>query len=143
VSTKISIAIIAVAVIVAGLLIWYSRTHAPAAVTTLTEEFTWSFIDRGVSSSTPQTDVALRIAGVDVPLGTFDGTCSALAGSQWPFLSGEISGAICYTASGGIEIGVFEQGGKLVLEQGEVGPGDAAHPGTRTNFKPLTKQPQL
>lgn len=142
-STKISLGIIAAAVIVAGVLVWYARTHAPAPATALTEEFTWSFIDRGVASSTPKTDVSLTIAGVEVPLGTFDGTCTAIAGSQWPLLSGEISGAICYAGQSGTEIGVFEQDGSLVLKEGTITGGDAAHPGERTNFTPLTKQPTL
>lgn len=139
--TKVAVGIIIGALLMAGGWIWYERTHQSASGGPLQEEFTWSFIDRGVASSTPKTDVALRIAGVDVPLGTFDGTCTAVAGSQWPLLPGELSGAICYAGNKGTEIGVFEQGGKLVLKRGDVGAGDAQHPGTRSNFTLLTKQP--
>lgn len=144
-NTKVSIGIIIAALLVAGGYIWYARTHLAAPTSPLVDEFTWSFLDRGVeaSSSIPKTDVALRIAGVDVPLGTYDGSCFAVAGSQWPLLQGEVSGAICYWAGGGREIGVFEEGGKLVLKQGDVDEGDAETPGTRGNFVPLTKQPNL
>lgn len=140
---KVSLGIIAAAVVIAGGYIWYARTHQIADTAPLKEEFTWSFVDRGVDASTsvPKTDVALRVAGVDVPLGTFDGTCTAIAGSSWPFLPNEISGAICYFAGGGKEIGVFEEGNKLVLKEGDLSEGDAEHPGTRSNFVPLTKQP--
>jgi len=144
-NNRVAIGIIVLALGVAAGWIWYVRTHQPVADEPLKEEFTWSFIDRGVDASTsiPKTDVALRIAGVDVPLGTFDGTCTAIAGSAWPFLPKEISGAICYFAGGGKEIGVFEEQGKLVLKQGDVSEGDAEHPGTRDNFVLLTKQPNL
>ena len=141
--TKISLAVVAAAVIAAGAYIWYARDHTPADTAPLTEEFTWSFIDRGVVSSTPQTDVGLSIAGVNVPLGTFAGTCTALAGSSWPFLAGEISGAVCMASSTGTEIGVFEERGKLILKEGTIAGGDAASPGQRSNFIPLTKQPSL
>ncbi|HEY6022029.1 MAG TPA: hypothetical protein VIY48_19830 [Candidatus Paceibacterota bacterium] len=144
-NNKAAVGIIVLALGVAAGWIWYTRTHQPVSVSPLQEEFTWSFVDRGVDASTsvPKTDIALRVAGVDVPLGTFDGTCTAIAGSSWPFLPNEISGAICYFGGGGKEIGVFEEGGKLVLKQGEVSEGDAEHPGTRSNFVELKKQPTL
>lgn len=138
-NNKVALGIIVLAIAAAGGWIWYSRTHQPADTEPLKQEFTWSFVDRGVDAktSTPKTDVTLRIAGVNVPLGTYDGTCTAIAGSSWPFLANEISGAICYFGKTGKEIGVFEEGGKLVLRQGDIGAGDAAHPGTRGNFVPL------
>jgi hypothetical protein len=142
-NNRVAIGIIVLALGVAAGWIWYVRTHQTMSNEPLREEFTWSFVDRGVDASTsvPKTDVALRIAGVDVPLGTYDGTCTAIAGSSWPFLPNEISGAICYFAGGGKEIGVFEEGGSLVLKQGDIDEGDAEHPGTRSNFVKLTKQP--
>ncbi|MES2202824.1 MAG: hypothetical protein V4474_00630 [Patescibacteria group bacterium] len=124
--------------------VWYRNAHTGLSPTIepLREEFTWSFVDRGVNATTsmPATDVALRVAGVDVPLGTYDGNCFAIAGSQWPLLANELSGAICYFAGGGTEIGVFEEGGKLILKKGDVDEGDAEHAGTRGNFVPLSKQ---
>jgi len=140
--TKVAIAIIVLALGVAGGWIWYERTHQRVDVSPVVNEFTWSFIDLGVEASTsmPKTQVSLRVAGVEVPLGTFDGKCFAVAGSQWPLLQDELSGAICYWAGGGKEIGVFQQGSNLVLKQGDVDEGDAEHPGTRGNFVPLTKQ---
>ncbi len=144
-NNRVAIGIIVLALGVAAGWIWYIRTNQPLITEPLRQEFTWSFIDRGVDAETsvPKTDVALRVAGVDVPLGTFDGTCTAIAGSAWPFLANEVSGAICYFAGGGKEIGVFEEGGKLVLKVGDVDEGDAEHPGTRSNFVTLTKQPNL
>jgi len=140
-NTKVVGWILVAVVLVAGGVIWYLRQPGPNAP--LAEEFTWSFIDRGVEATTsiPKTAVALRVAGVDVPLGTYDGNCFAVAGSQWPLLTHELSGAICYWAGGGKEIGVFEEGSKLVLKEGDVGEGSNDSPGVRGNFKPFIKQP--
>lgn len=105
------------------------------------QQFEWGFVDRGVNTeiSAPQTAVQLRIAGVDVPLGTFTGTCFEIEGSSWELLSGELSGAICWWAGGGTEIGVFEEEGQLVLKQGEIEEGTAEGGGFRGNFKPLVR----
>ena len=67
----------------AGAWVLYERSHtAPSGP--LKEEFEWSFVDLGVgTSSTPITDVSLKIAGVEVPLGRYSGTCFAVPGSQW------------------------------------------------------------
>src|ERR1043166_4242595 len=100
VAAGLAVALVALAAAFA----WYRNTHPLSATSEpLKEEFSWSFLDRGVEASTsmPKTDVALRVAGVDVPLGTYDGNCFSVAGSQWPLLRGEVSGAICYFAGGG------------------------------------------
>lgn len=143
--TKVSLAIIAAALIIAGAVIWYERTHTQADTGPLASEFTWSFTDLGVDASTsvPKTDVALAIAGVNVRLGIFEGNCFAVAGSQWPLLQGELSGAICYWAGGGKEVGVFQDGNKLVLKEGDIDEGSDDSPGVRGNFTPLTKQPKF
>lgn len=107
------------------------------------DQFAWSFIDRGVDAerSMPQTLVKLAIAGVDVEVGTFDGNCFVVEESQWTLLSDELTGAICYFAGGGTEIGVFKEGDTLVLKKGVVEEGDAENPGFRGNFEVLERQP--
>jgi hypothetical protein len=141
-NTKNAVIVIVVVLVLAGGWIWYQRTHSATVNEPLKQEFAWSFVDLGVDASTsvPKTDVSLRIAGVNVPLGVYDGNCFSVAGSSWQLLSGEVSGAICYWAGGGKEVGVFEEGGKLVLKEGIVDEGDAEHPGSRSDFKLLTKQ---
>src|SRR5262249_8403413 len=122
--------------------VWYERTRPAPVSAPLKEEFEWSFLDLGVgTSSMPYTDVSLKIAGIEVPLGRYEGDCFAVAGSQWPLLDTGLSGAVCEWQNAGQEIGVFEQNGALVLEQGDVAGGDADTPGTRTNFVDLKKQP--
>ncbi|MEK7068304.1 MAG: hypothetical protein AAB964_00635, partial [Patescibacteria group bacterium] len=71
------------------------------------------------------------------------GNCFSVAGSSWELLENELTGAICYSAGGGKEIGVFEEGGTLVLKEGEVEEGGAETPGFRGNFAPLTNQPSF
>ena len=140
-------ALIIVVVLLAGAVgwVWYQSAQTPIITEPLREEFEWSFVDRGVDAETsmPKTDVALRIRGIDIPLGTYDGNCFAIAGSQWELLRNEVSGVICYFAGGGTEIGVFEEGGALVLKKGVVEEGSAEEPGFRGNFEPLTNQPAL
>ena len=142
---KTALALAVAIVALAAVWVWYQSSHPPIVTEPLKEEFAWSFVDRGVnaSSSMPQTNVALRIRNIDIPLGTYDGNCFSIAGSAWPLLSGEVSGAICYFAGGGTEIGVFEEGSTLVLKKGDVEEGDAEHAGFRGNFVRLERQPQL
>lgn len=125
--------------------VWYKNMQTPLVTEPLREEFAWSFVDRGVDAEAgvPKTDVALRIRGIDIPLGTYEGNCFSIAGSQWPLLQGEVAGAICYFAGGGTEIGVFEEAGQLVLKKGVVEEGDAENPGFRGNFETFSNQPVL
>ena len=144
---QLKVALMAVVIILAVAVgwVWYHNSLSPVVTEPLKEEFSWSFLDRGVNatSSTPQTDVSLKVAGVPVPLGTYSGNCFSIAGSQWALLPNEISGVICYFAGGGQEIGVFEEGGRLVLKLGDVDEGDAEHVGFRGNFVPLKNQPSF
>lgn len=139
---RISIAIIAAAVIVAGGWIWYERTHENAAVAPLQEEFDWSFVDDSTPApdAIPTTDVSLKIAGVEVPLGGYEGDCFSVAGSEADLLDNEVSGAICFYNGKGEEIGVFQQGTNLTLMQGQVS-GDSTSTLSRIDFVALKKQP--
>lgn len=121
----------------------YMRSKPTLNTEPVKEEFAWTFVDRGINRPTgaPTTEVTLRIAQVDIPLGIYVGSCFAIPGSAWPLLPNELTGAICYFAGAGQEIGVFEEGGTLVLKEGEIEEGDAEHPGTRGNFVPLVRQP--
>jgi len=136
---NISLLVAAAVIIIAGGWALYSRFKTPVVSPTVVEQFEWSFIDRGVSQelSAPQTAVALRVAGVEVQLGTYTGTCFDIKGSSWEFVRNEIAGAICWWAGGGVELGVFEEDGKLVLKKGEIEEGTAEGGGFRGHFVPL------
>jgi hypothetical protein len=140
--TKISLAIIAAAILVAGGWVWYERTHLPTDTAPLQEEFDWSFTDLGVSATTsvPETQVSLTVAGVQVPLGSYEGDCFAVAGSAADLLPNELSGAICEWQGKGQEVGVFQQGTGLALMQGTVVGTNTASL-SRTNFVTIKKQP--
>lgn len=134
---KTALGVLAILVLIGGTIAY--TMQGTAVDSAVVEQFEWTFIDRGVdaSLSAPQTAVNLRIAGVDVPLGTFTGTCFTIKGSSWELLQNELSGAICWWAGGGIELGVFNEGGNLVLKRGEIEEGTAEGGGFRGNFKPL------
>jgi hypothetical protein len=113
----------------------YQTTRNNAAAVILTEQFNWSLRDVGTAED-PKSDVSLRIAGVDVPIGEVPGRCTVIDGEDWELLPGELTGIICQKiVRPHIEIGVFEEGGGLVLKRGDVNA-DA-----RTNFVPIF-QPQ-
>ncbi len=126
----------------AGAYIAYLRSQSALNVEPVRQEFTWEFIEGSPRpSGAPTTQVTLSIAGVDVPLGTYVGSCFAIPGSAWELLPNEVTGAICYWAGAGKEIGVFEEDGALVLKEGDIDEGSAEVPGVRGNFVPLTTQP--
>lgn len=101
-----------------------------------TPTFSWAFADKGTDTKTgaPQTEVTLAMNGKSFPLGTYQGSCAEINGSSWKPVAGESAGVICWFAGGGIELGVFEDNGKLVVKKGMLDEGDAETAGTRGNF---------
>lgn len=132
--------ILIAAVVLAGGVYTY-RSYQEGQIQPVVEQFKWGFVDLGVNEEihAPQTAVILTVAGVDVQLGTFTGNCFAIEGSSWELLPGELSGAICYWAGGGTEIGVFRENGQLVLKKGYVEEGGAEGGGGRGGFVPLVR----
>lgn len=135
---KTALAVIIPVVLAAGAYVLYMRANPPLNTDLLREEFTWVFVDRGVEreSGAPTTNVSVKFGGVEKQLGIYVGNCFAIAGSAWELMPGEVSGAICYWAGGGKEIGIFEEGGTLVIKEGEIEEGTAEEPGFRGNFLP-------
>lgn len=120
-----------------GWLAYYNLHMRPAtAENTLREQFVWRFAD---APSLPQmarrTTVTLRIAGVDLPAGTYEGDCSLVDGQEYPFLPGELSGVVCQSGSAGTEIGIFRENDGLVLKRSPIAEAD----GRGTDFVPVTK----
>ncbi len=140
---KVAFAIALLVILLAGGWIWYERTHLPTPAGPLQEEFDWSFVDLGVdaASSTPLTNVTLAVAGVPaLSLGAFNGNCFAVAGSGADLLTNELSGVVCLWDGKGEEIGVFQNGSALELEEGTVVGTDATNLTRRSDFTQLTKQ---
>ncbi|MBI2048572.1 MAG: hypothetical protein HYT30_01455 [Parcubacteria group bacterium] len=80
----------------------------------------------------PKARISLVAGGKEHALGEFDGTC---AQQKTDLLEGEQEKVICWWAGGGKEIGVFEEGGDLVVKVGDVDEGGAETGGFRGNFK--------
>ena len=85
----------------------------------------------------PRAVMISLVAGVAVPIGTYAGSCNLIDGDIAELLPGEVSGVICTKSGDGQEIGVFSEGGKLVLKQGVVHKDDSGV--SRTSFVELKK----
>lgn len=88
-------------------------------------------------SGAPQTSVSVVWGGKTYDAGTYQGNCFAIEGSAWDLVPGEESGAICWWAGGGTEVGVFEEGSDLAVKRGYLEEGSAEEEGTRGNFTTL------
>ncbi len=99
----------------------------------------WTFIDKGEDAQTgaPMTQVSVTFAGTTRDLGVHQGSCSTIEGSSWTLVDGELSGAICWFAGGGVEFGIFKEGNNYVVKQGDLDEGSAEDPGLRGNFRTL------
>jgi hypothetical protein len=87
----------------------------------LSEQFMWTLTPSTNATGSSTTEVALRVAGVDVPVRTMEGTCTEIAKNNVTLLPGELSGIICLTeGTTGTELGVFKEGDTLILKQGTV-----------------------
>ena len=103
------------------------------------EQLQWTITDKteAMGTTTSQNEVELVVAGVAVPIGTYAGSCNLIDGDIAKLLPGEVSGVICTKSGDGQEIGVFSEGGKLVLKQGVVHKYDSGV--SRASFVELKK----
>lgn len=151
---KAVIVIGALVLIAAGLAYVFMNGGAPVTSTTATttptatvdgkkpaHQFDWKFTAQPENAGVPSTKVAVSVDGGAIhEVGTFDGSCFTILGSAWQFVQNEASGAICYFAGGGTEIGIFNlEDGSLSVQKGVVDEGSAEVPGTRGNFTELFK----
>ena len=102
-------------------------------------ELKWTFTSAGedAASGAPLTKVILQAGDKTHELGTYQGSCSEISKSSWQLLQSEQEGAICWWAGGGTELGVFQEGGNLVLKKGTIEEGTAEGGGFRGDFKTL------
>lgn len=101
----------------------------------------WNFESKGEDTVTgiPHTEVTLAINDKKYSAGTYEGNCTDIKNSSWQLVAGEEVGAICWWAGGGVELGVFEEAGQLVIKKGLLDEGGAETPGIRGNFETLLK----
>ncbi|MBY0110695.1 hypothetical protein K2Y00_01685 [Patescibacteria group bacterium] len=137
-----TIAVLAV-VLVGGYFTYKGLTTTDELVRTPVEvvgipEIVWAFDPAGTDETdTPLTAVSLIWEGKTFDAGTHPGSCVAIEGSSWALVPGEKSGAICWWAGGGVELGVFEEGGELIVKRGYLDEGSAEEEGMRGGFEPF------
>lgn len=137
-------------IVVAGIAAWFLAPQQEQAVTDMqsapaleeveaVEALSWRFEDAGMDEeiSAPRTRVILETSVDSREIGVFTGSCSNIADSSWELLEGEQTGVICWWAGGGSEIGVFDEGGQLVVKQGFLEEGTAETAGFRGDFSTL------
>ncbi len=138
---NIFVAVILIALGAVGATVFINKDKdkepAESTSTSKVESYKWTFEEKGQEKGTgaPLTEVSLSYGGSTKVIGTYQGSCSVIDNKAWTLLSGEKSGVICWFAGGGSEIGVFEEGGKLVVKEGFVEEGDAETSGSRGGFK--------
>jgi hypothetical protein len=113
-----------VVLLVLALCAWALVRHLNATQVdpAVVEQLQWKLVDQGVDPDTmgTTTRVYLTVAGVDVPVGGYRGTCALIDGTSTPLMAGEVSGVICVRDLVGKEVGIFSEGGKLVLKEGDI-----------------------
>ena len=137
-----TVAVLAV-VLVGGYFTYKGLTATDETVRTPVEvigiqEIAWAFDPAGTDETdAPLTAVSLIWEGKTFDAGTHQGSCFTVLGSSWELVPGEKSGAICWWAGGGTELGVFEEGGELVVKRGVLDEGSAEEEGVRGDFEPF------
>ena len=99
----------------------------------------WKFdsVGEDKTSGAPRSKVTVTWDGVSHDAGTYSGSCAEIDGSNGTLSEGEVSGALCWFAGAGDEIGVFAENGTFVLKHGEQQEPSADSQGFRGNFKTL------
>jgi hypothetical protein len=101
---------------------------------------TWKFekVSEAKDDGSPQkTKVTVTWDGKSHDAGTYEGSCAEIDGSNGTLQEGEVSGALCWFAGAGDEIGVFAENGGFVLKHGEQQEPSGEGAGFRGNFKAL------
>ena len=105
--------------------------------------YTWQFENLGENPDThgDMTKVTLTSGGKTYDAGTYQGSCAEI-GAQGGvdgtgLVAGEVSGAQCWFAGGGDEIGVFSENGKLVIKRGQLEEPQGEGGAFRGNFTTL------
>lgn len=98
------------------------------------EDIKWSFTEKVESDglNPPQTDVELQIKDKKYSAGIYEGSCSV---QNTELLINQTSGAVCWWAGGGVELGVFVEDKKIVLKRKPIDEGSAEYPSFASPFE--------
>ncbi len=99
----------------------------------------WKFdpLPEDAATGAPMTKVTVTWDGASHDAGTYQGSCAEIDGSNGTLQDGQVSGALCWWAGAGDEIGVFSENGGFVLKHGEQQEPSAEAQGFRGNFETL------
>ena len=100
---------------------------------------TWTFTSAGEDQATgaEKTKVTVTWDGVAHDAGTYLGSCAEIDGTNDTLQENQVSGALCWFAGAGDEVGVFNENGVYVVKHGEQQEPSAEAQGFRGNFKTL------
>lgn len=118
-----TLGIVALLCIVAlmGWLSYYNLHTEASPDQTLREQFIWRFADAApLPQMSRRTTVTLKIAGVELPAGTYPGNCNLIDGAEIQFLPDELSGVLCRAGDMGTEIGIFRENEELILKRSSI-----------------------
>ena len=98
------------------------------------DDVAWNFRESVESDglNPPETEVELQIKDKKYPAGAYEGSCST---QNVDLLLNQISGAMCWWAGGGVELGVFVEDKKTVLKRRPVDEGSAEYPSFVSSFE--------
>lgn len=139
---KIVAGLIVLLLVIAGA-VWLIRTPAPSQEGMTSSEktsFAWNITELAenpAAPGVPRTGITLTWGAKTFPIGEFDGSCAEIDGTSWTLVDGEKTGVICWWAGGGSEVGVFEEGGAMLVKVGSLDEGTAEIPGFRGNFQTI------
>ncbi len=107
--------------------------------TTAKHSVAWKFeqVSEDKETGAIKTKVTVTWDGTSHDAGTYEGSCAEIDGSNGTLSDGEVSGALCWYAGAGDEIGVFSENGTFVLKHGEQQEPSGEGEGFRGNFKVL------
>lgn len=103
--------------------------------------YNWIVSDSGSknSSGAPLMNVALSLNRKEYSIGAYAGVCAEIGVPEWPLLEGEKAGMACWFENAGIEIGVFEEQGRLVLKKAPLTVGTDGASITRGAFEMIRR----
>lgn len=137
---------IIVVILLAGGSYWYVQNGAKTDMATNTQGsgkvvFTWKFTEAGEDpeAHAPLTKVSVTMGDKTYDVGTFQGTCSEIGASGGVdgtgLVEGELTGAQCWFAGGGDELGIFKEGNGFVVKHGELQEPSGEGGAFRGNFQ--------
>ena len=104
----------------------------------VTTTYAWEFTPAGGDGTTgaPFTKVALISGGESKDLGTFTGSCSIVGETDtWTLQPNQLTGTICSWDGDGVELGLFLEGGAVVLKKGTLTEGAEGEASVRGNYE--------